>query len=208
MLTRTLSAPRPPARPPAPTRTPPPGHDYAFFGSSGPLRGFKRCLTEGGIRTPLIVSYPDVVAPGSTSLFPTAFWDLGDTMLELAGVPRERWLAQDGRSVADVLRSPSGQPAPGAPPRQPLYFEFCTDVHPPKEPRSGKGWGRAVINGTMKLVSFFRDQPSRLYDLAADEAEVHNLADAHPDVVAALEAYAEAAHTDSPIFPIQNCLAS
>ena len=154
------------------------------------------------------MSYPAVVAPGSTSLFPTAFWDLGDTMLELAGVPRQHWLAQDGRSIADVLRSPSGQPAPDAPPRQPLYFEFCTDVHPPKEPRSGKGWGRAVINGTMKLVSFFRDQPSRLYDLAADEAEVHNLADAHPDVVAALEAYAEAAHTDSPIFPIQNCLAS
>ena len=127
------------------------GHDYAFFGSSGPLRGFKRCLTEGGIRTPLVVSWPGVVAPGSVSLFPTAFWDLGDTLLDLAGVPPSAWLAQDGRSILDVLRSPSGQPAPDAPPRKPLYFEFCTSTHPPLEPRSGVGWGHAVVNGTMKV---------------------------------------------------------
>ena len=29
------------------------GHDVAFFDSAGPFRGFKRWLTEGGIRVPM-----------------------------------------------------------------------------------------------------------------------------------------------------------
>lgn len=104
-------------------------HDYAFFGSSGPLRGFKRCLTEGGIRTPLLVRLPGVVPAGVVSDFPVAFWDLGDTILELAGVPER--LRQDGASFAAVLASPTGA-APGPP--RPLYFEFCACALPPVLP--------------------------------------------------------------------------
>ena len=33
------------------------GHDYKFFESSGPLRGFKRSLHEGGVRSPLLVRW-------------------------------------------------------------------------------------------------------------------------------------------------------
>jgi uncharacterized sulfatase len=184
------------------------GHDYAFFGSSGPLRGFKRCLTDGGIRTPLAVSFPGVVPAGVTSTFPTSFYDHGDTILELAGLPRSAWLAQDGRSIADVLKSPTGEPDPRAPARAPLYWEFCTAVHPPLEPRAGTGWGHAVRNGTFKLVSFFADQAPRLYDLATDVYEVHDLAAAQPDVAAAMEAWAKSQHVDSAIFPVANCRSS
>ena len=81
-------------------------------------------------------------------------------------------------------------------------------MHPPLEPVQGVGWGHAVRNGTWKLVSFFVDQAPRLYDLASDIYEVHNVANANPDVVAAMEAFAKAAHVDSPIFPVANCVAS
>ena len=33
------------------------GHSYKFFESSGPLRGFKRSLHEGGVRSPLIIRW-------------------------------------------------------------------------------------------------------------------------------------------------------
>lgn len=122
------------------------GHDYAFFDSSGPLRGFKRCLTEGGTRTPLVVSLPGTIAPGVVSNFTTAFWDMGDTILDLAGVPPAAWLNQDGRSIKHVLLSPDGRGTPGAPPHI-QYTEFCTAVHPPLEPRQGVGWGHSVVNG-------------------------------------------------------------
>lgn len=182
-------------------------HDYAFFGSSGPLRGFKRCLTEGGIRTPLTVSWPGTIPAGVASAYPTAFWDLSDTFLDLAGVPKSAWLKQDGRSIADVLRSPTGTPAPGTAPHA-LYWEFCTGVHPPLEPEKGVGWGHAVRNGTWKLVSFFVDQAPRLYDLSADIYEVHDVAAANPDVVARMQAFAVAQHVDSAVFPVQHCRAS
>ena len=81
-------------------------------------------------------------------------------------------------------------------------------MHPPLEPRTGKGWGRAMINGTMKAVSFFEDQPLRLYNLSADVYETHDLAAAQPDVVAALAAWGAAQHTDSPFFPVADCTPS
>ena len=83
-----------------------------------------------------------------------------------------------------------------------------TATHPPLEPRSGPGWGRAIINGTWKALSFFKDQPLRLYDLAADVYEVHDLAAAHPDVVQALGDWGTSQHVDQPDFPVANCLPS
>ena len=51
------------------------GHDFAFFNSSGPLRGFKRSLHEGGHRSPLIVSWPGTVPAGVRSKQQFAFYD-------------------------------------------------------------------------------------------------------------------------------------
>ena len=124
------------------------GHDYAFFGSSGPLRGFKRCLTEGGIRTPLGISWPAVVAPGATTNYTFAFWDVLPTLLDAAQVPPAQWpAALDGISVLPLLEGRSQVQHP------PLYWEFCTSVHPPGVTRTDKGWGQAVRSGDWKLVS-------------------------------------------------------
>src|SRR5262249_46052571 len=51
------------------------GADPAFFQSWGPLRGFKRDLTEGGIRVPAIVRWPGKVKAGSVNDHVWAFWD-------------------------------------------------------------------------------------------------------------------------------------
>lgn len=51
------------------------GHSYKFFDSSGPLRGFKRSLYEGGIRTPSIVRWKNHIKPG-VSDYAWAFWDV------------------------------------------------------------------------------------------------------------------------------------
>ena len=180
------------------------GHHYAFFDSSGPLRGFKRCLTEGGIRTPLALRWSGRISPGSVVKAPIAFWDLAPTLLDLAGVPPAAWPQRiDGVSFAAAALGSGPPPSGGV-----LYFEFCTAVHPPLEPRAGPGWGHAVRLGDWKAVSFFADQPLRLYNLSADIYEVHDLAGAHPDVVAQLAAIAKAQHVDSADFPVDNCTPS
>ena len=55
------------------------GADPDFFDSNGPLRGYKRDLYEGGIRVPMLVSWPGHIAPGSQTDFVCAFWDLPAT---------------------------------------------------------------------------------------------------------------------------------
>jgi len=44
------------------------GYNPDFFNSSGPLRGIKRDMTEGGIRVPMIVRWPGKVAAGAVRL--------------------------------------------------------------------------------------------------------------------------------------------
>src|SRR5262249_13268563 len=66
------------------------GNKVQFFASSGPFRGFKRSLTDGGIRVPAIVRWTGRVKPGTTSDHVWAFWDFLPTACELAGVEAPR----------------------------------------------------------------------------------------------------------------------
>src|SRR5882672_3471924 len=77
------------------------GADPEFFHSSGPLRGFKRALYEGGIRVPMIVRYPGHIAPGSVNDQVWGFVDALPTLAELAGAkPPEKI---DGISMVPAL---------------------------------------------------------------------------------------------------------
>ncbi len=77
------------------------GSKLEFFNSSGPLRGYKRDLYEGGIRVPLIARWPGVVQAGQTSEVPFTFWDFLPTAAELAGGKIPEGL--DGISVLPIL---------------------------------------------------------------------------------------------------------
>src|SRR4051812_41340188 len=61
------------------------GADPSFFHSSGPLRGFKRSLHEGGIRVPCIVAWKGKTKEGAVSDHQAAFWDFLPTAAEIAG---------------------------------------------------------------------------------------------------------------------------
>ena len=86
------------------------GADPKFFDSSGPLRGYKRSLHEGGIRVPMLVRWPDHVPAGTTSDLPCAFWDFLPTAAELVGVEPPAGL--DGLSLVLTLLGKPGQRAP------------------------------------------------------------------------------------------------
>src|SRR4029453_11091491 len=53
------------------------------FNHSGPLRGFKRDMYEGGIRSPSIARWPGHIKAGAVSEQVGAFWDLMPTLAEL-----------------------------------------------------------------------------------------------------------------------------
>jgi arylsulfatase A-like enzyme len=72
------------------------------FKTGGPLRGFKRDLTEGGIRVPFIARWPETISANRTSGAVFAFQDMLPTFAELAGVTPPQTI--DGRSVVRELK--------------------------------------------------------------------------------------------------------
>ncbi|MGB2865666.1 MAG: arylsulfatase, partial [Sedimentisphaerales bacterium] len=71
--------------------------------SSGPLRGFKRSLYEGGIRVPLIARWPGKTKAGTISEHACYFADVMPTLAELAGVLPHMPTDVDGLSIVPEL---------------------------------------------------------------------------------------------------------
>jgi arylsulfatase A-like enzyme len=161
------------------------GNKVAFFESSGPFRGFKRSLTDGGIRMPTIVRWPGVVTPGTTSDHIWAFWDFLPTACDLAGIETPKGL--DGISILPTLTGKGTQKEHDF-----LYWEFHEG-----------GTSQAVRYGKWKAIRTAPSRPLQLYDVVADPAEKKNVAADHPAVVAKIEAYLKTARTESKEFPIR-----
>jgi arylsulfatase A-like enzyme len=160
------------------------GSDPAYFQSSGPLRGFKRSLHDGGIRIPMLVRWPGRVQPGTVSHLPWAFWDFLPTAAELAGAAPPQ--ALDGISVVPTLLGRGTQKE-----HEFLYWEFHEG-----------GSQQAVRMGPWKAVRPWGGA-IQLYDLRTDLAESRDVAAAHPDVVAKIAAYLATARTESGPWPMQ-----
>ena len=134
-----------------------------------PFRRHKTWVHEGGISTPLIVHWPRGIA-GKNELrhTPGHVIDIVPTILELTGSARVP--AQGGEA---------GPPVPG----KSLAAAFAADVTIPRESLWWLHEGnRAIRCGDWKLVAAKGDA-WELYDLRADRAEQHDLADQMPDKV-------------------------
>lgn len=150
------------------------------FKATGPLKGKKRFLYEGGIRVPMIARWPGRIQPGQTCRTPAAGWDIMATLAELAGAAKPAH--SDGISlVPTLLGRPERQQA-----REYLYWEF----HMGKQ--------QAVRMGRWKGVRFGgTKEPIELYDLDTDPGETRNVANGHPDIVKRINAIMEEARADS-----------
>jgi arylsulfatase A-like enzyme len=160
------------------------GADPKFFHSAGPLRGFKRDLTEGGIRVPMIVRWPGKVKGGTSNLV-GAFWDFLPTAAELAGARPPAEL--DGVSWVPTLLGQGKQKQHDA-----LYWEFHE-----------RGFQQAARMGQWKAIRSRADGPLELYDLDKDLGEQKNVARDNPEVVQRFEKYFQTARTESADWPIR-----
>ncbi|MCG8580602.1 MAG: arylsulfatase [Bacteroidales bacterium] len=161
------------------------GADPDFFNSNGGLRGYKRDLYEGGIRSPFIVSWPGTIKAGSVSDHISSFWDVMPTCAELAGVQTPEEV--DGISFLPELLGKE------QPEHEYLYWEFHE-----------KGGRLAVRMNQWKGVVYNVSKPKKttfeLFDLNADVAEENNIAEAQPEVVNKIKEILKSARTDSEIF--------
>jgi arylsulfatase A-like enzyme len=160
------------------------GGDPAFFKASGPLRGYKRALYEGGIRVPMIARWPGKIRAGSKSSHISAFWDLLPTCCELAGsdIPDDI----DGISMVPTFLSRRRQQKK----HEALYWEFH-EQGKKQAVRMGK-WKGVRLNVAKNPAG-----PIELYDLKNDIGEKNNVADRHPEIVAKIGKYMKASRTPS-----------
>ncbi len=163
------------------------GADPEFFTSSGPLKGIKRDLYEGGIRVPLIAWAPGKIKAGVKSNHLSAFWDMMPTFADILGVETLP-IKTDGISFLPTLLSSGKQ-------RDHNYFYW--EFHE-------QGGRQAVRKGDWKLIRQNISRPDgpslELYNLQNDIHEDFDLAQAEPDKVRELEALMDSARTESETF--------
>lgn len=142
------------------------GADPEYFNSGGGLRGVKRDLYEGGIRVPMIASWPGTIEKGRVSNHVSAFWDVLPTLAGLAGFEPP---PNDGISFLPELL---GEVQPE---HEFLYWEF--------HERGGK---QAILSGPWKAIRLGVGEdpfgPLELYNLENDPYEENNVADDHPEL--------------------------
>jgi arylsulfatase A-like enzyme len=162
------------------------GADPVFFNCNGGLRGFKRDLYEGGIRTPFIVDWPNKIKAGTLSDHISAFWDVMPTLADIVGVKVTS--SNDGISFLPELLGQKDQKK-----HDYLYWEFHE-----------KGGRKAVRLGDWKGVVYHVNNPQKakmqLYNLSTDPAEKNDVAKDYPDIVKQISEIMKDARTESVNF--------
>lgn len=139
-----------------------------------PFRLYKQNQHEGGISSPLIVSWPDGLntKPGAITNQPAHLIDFMATFIDLADA---EYPTQIGDRQIDPLMGKSLLPifnGETRDPHSPLYFHFGTD--------------RALRDDKWKLVSA-KNGKWELYDIDADRTELSDLSAKHPERVDAMK---------------------
>lgn len=157
------------------------GADPEFFRSSGDLTGYKRSMTDGGIRVPLIASWSGTIKEGQTSDHLTAFWDFMPTIAEISGaqIPAQT----DGISYLPTLLGQDNQQQ-----HEYLYWEW-----------QGKFAARI---GDWKVIKMSDDNDIELYNMREDIGETNDVASDHPDIVSQAAKIFKEAHSYNELFPL------
>ena len=136
--------------------------------SNAPYRTGKTFVFEGGIKTPLMIHWPEHTEAGDQSSSLISSMDFYPTLLEMTDLPARPEQYLDGKSFTPQLQ---GQ----AQDRGPLYWHF------PHYQGEGSYPASAIRVGDYKLIHNYHHGDNLLYDLKSDPAEAHNLAKAMPE---------------------------
>ena len=173
---------------------------------SGPHRGYKFSIYEGGLRVPLIARLPEVVPEGVTCDALVGLNDCYATFAELTETKLAADEAPDSISFAGLLRDPTSSPT-----RKDLVMQsvvaftirdgnwklcLCPGSGTPADSPNSKGndplptfaWRAAIDNfsGALTEADLRRAPFVQLFDLAADPHEDNNLASKYPRRVEAM----------------------
>ncbi|MEG1579750.1 MAG: sulfatase [Bacteroidaceae bacterium] len=147
-----------------------------LYTQNAPLNSGKGSAYEGGIREPMIVSWPGKVQPNTRCNKYLLIEDFYPTILEMAGIKKYKTVQPiDGMSFMPLLTQ-TGDPSKG----RSLYWN-CPNIWGNVGP--GIGPTCSVRQGDWKLVYYYESQKKELFQITEDIGEKNNQAASHPDLV-------------------------
>ncbi len=164
------------------------GVDAAYFNSAGPFNNeygwTKGFVHEGGIRVPMIASWPSKIQAGSVSNHISSFVDVLPTFCDIAAIKATENM--DGLSFLPTLKNEGNQLQ-----HEYLYWEF-----PEYGGQQAVRWGdwkairRDIKKGNLDI---------ELYNLKNDIKEENNVASQFPEVVDKILLMMNDSHTPSQL---------
>lgn len=130
---------------------------------NGGMRGIKGTTDEGGVRAPLLVRWPGKIPPGTKVAQIGGAIDLLPTLSTLCGVPATGGKPLDGMNLAPWLLGATREPV------ERMIFSH---------------WGGRV---SVRTQQYRLDDKGRLYDLATDPGQKHDLAGSLSEVAQKLQ---------------------
>lgn len=134
-----------------------------------PLSSGKGSAHEGGIREPMIVKWPETVAPGTKCDDYLIIEDFFPSILEMAGITDYETVQHiDGQSFVPFLLQENVENQNRA-----LYWHYPNNWGP-----SGPGIGATstIRLGDWKMIYYHKDESFELFNLLEDIGESNNLA--------------------------------
>lgn len=128
-----------------------------------PLRDNKGSLYEGGIRVPLIISCPSIIAAAKICDVPVTSVDFFPTILELINISPSNYSQLEGMSLAPLLHGNFNFP------ERAIYWHF------PHHRDNELSMAAAIREGDWKCVKEFESGKIYLFNLKEDQVEERNL---------------------------------
>jgi arylsulfatase A-like enzyme len=139
-----------------------------YFSDNGPngwrwnggMKGRKGSTDEGGVRSPMLMRWPEQIKPGKRIRQITAAIDLLPTLADLAGIEVASQKPLDGISLKPLILGEPGQ-----------WSDRMIFSH----------WNKRV---SIRTQQYRYDFQGHLYDMDSDPGQLRDGADQHPDLVA------------------------
>ncbi len=171
---------------------------------SGPYRGYKADVWEGGHRVPFFVRWPGVVKQGTSSERLICQSDLMATVAQIVGANLPDEAGEDSANILPLLHG-EDRAVHEAVVHQSATGKFAIRTRKWKLLFCGGSGGWGIPTDRQAKQSGL--PPLQLYDLETDPAETTNLQDKHPEIVERLAGLLEeyvAAGRSTPGTPQEN----
>lgn len=126
---------------------------------NGDMKGRKGSTDEGGVRSPLLIRFPQQISPGLKVSRIAAVIDLLPTLADLAGIPVTSQKPLDGISLRDLLTKQE----------EPRLERFLFSH-----------WRNRV---SVRTQQYRFDHQGKLFDMVADPGQRQDVAKQHPELV-------------------------